>query len=139
MLQLRRLLGSRNGASAIEFAIVAPLFILILMTLTAFGIYLSTAHSVQQIAADSARVAVAGLDAAERAALARGHIERATLDYPFIDPSLLVVEVSDDRQPGQFTVRLAYDARGLPIWNLFTFPLPSTEIERFSTIRIGGV
>jgi len=129
----------RRGGAAIEFAIVAPLFILTLLTLTAYGIYLSTAHAVQQIAADSARIAVAGLSENERRALARDYIGSAALDYPFIDAAKLEVAVGDDAEPGQFTVRLAYDATGLPIWNLFTFTMPDTRIERYSTIRIGGL
>ena len=129
----------RRGGAAIEFAIVAPLFILTLLTLTAYGIYLSTAHAVQQIAADSARIAVAGLSENERRALASDYIGSAALDYPFIDAAKLEVAVGDDAEPGQFTVRLAYDATGLPIWNLFTFTMPDTRIERYSTIRIGGL
>ena len=128
-----------RGGAAIEFAIVAPLFILTLLTLAAYGIYLSTAHAVQQIAADSARIAVAGLSENERRALARDYIGSAALDYPFIDAAKLEVAVGDDAEPGQFTVRLAYDATGLPIWNLFTFTMPDTRIERYSTIRIGGL
>ena len=128
-----------RGGAAIEFAIVAPLFILTLLTLAAYGIYLSTAHAVQQIAADSARIAVAGLSENERRALARDYIGSAALDYPFIDAAKLEVAVGDDAEPGQFTVRLAYDSAGLPIWNLFTFTMPDTRIERYSTIRIGGL
>ncbi len=139
MLDQYRFCQCRRGTSAIEFAIVAPLFILILLTLCAFGIYLGTAHAVQQIAADTARVAVAGLSAEERIALAEAHITETVFDYPFIEPDGLVVEVGDDPAPGQFTVRLAYDASDLPIWNLMTFAMPSQEIERFATIRIGGL
>jgi Flp pilus assembly protein TadG len=139
MLTLDRIRRCRAGTSAIEFAIVAPLFILILLSLCAFGIYLGTAHAVQQIAADTARVAVAGLNASERSALAEAHITEIVFDYPFIEPENLMIEVGDDVAPGQFTVRLAYDAGHLPIWNLMTFAMPDQEIERYATIRIGGL
>lgn len=139
MHYLRGISACRKGASAVEFAIVAPVFILVLLTLLAFGIYLGTAHAVQQIAADSARAAVAGLNESERMTLAHRHIETVTLDYPFIDPEALEVSVRDDDEPGQFTVRLSYDAKSLPIWNLFTYALPAQTIRRFSTIRIGGI
>lgn len=139
MPTLVHLLNDRRGTSAIEFAIIAPLFILILLTLCAFGIYLGTAHAVQQIAADTARVAVAGLTASERIALAEAHITHTVLDYPFVDRNNLMIEIGNDAAPGQFTVRLAYDAGDLPIWNLMTFALPTQEIERFATIRIGGL
>lgn len=139
MLKSCSLFSCRRGASAIEFAIVAPVFLLTLMTLIAFAIYLATAHAVQQIAADSARIAVAGLSEMERTELARAYIRSASLDYPFIDPDALDVAVRDAVEPGQFTVHLAYDAGDLPIWSLFTYALPDRQIERFSTIRIGGL
>lgn len=139
MSSICSLSSCRRGASAIEFAIVAPVFILVLITLIAFAIYLATAHAVQQIAADSARIAVAGLSEVERTELARTYIRSASLDYPFIDPDELDVTVRDAAEPGQFTVHLTYDAGDLPIWNLFTYALPDRQIERFSTIRIGGL
>jgi Flp pilus assembly protein TadG len=129
----------RKGGAAIEFAIVAPLFILTLLTLVAYAIYLNTAHAVQQIAADSARIAVAGLNEEERLHLARSYVSSAAISYPFIDAAMMDVDVGDDPEPGQFTVRLSYDAAGLPIWNLFTFTMPETRIERYATIRIGGI
>jgi hypothetical protein len=55
------------------------------------------------------------------------------------DLSGLDVTVRDAAEPGQFTVHLSYDADDLPIWNLFTYALPDRQIERFSTIRIGGL
>lgn len=135
----RPFLRAREGASAVEFAIVAPLFLLTLLTLVAYGIYLGTAHSVQQIAADAARVAVAGLDESERTALAGRYIASATQGHAFIDPARLTVTLRDGTEPGQFTVGLSYDANELPIWRLYTFPLPAPAIERVSTIRIGGL
>lgn len=128
----------RRGAAAVEFAIVAPIFILTLMTLIAFALYLSAAHAVQQIAADAARAAVAGLTETERSELASRYIDLAASDYPLIDGQSLTVHVGDGDVPGQFTVSLAYDANGLPLWNLFTYALPGRTIERYATIRIGG-
>lgn len=129
-----------SGASAVEFAIIAPLFLLILFTMIAYGIYFGAAMSVQEIAADAARYSVAGVNDGERTALARQYIETATRNDPLIDPSRLEVTVrSDPQAPEQFMVSLSYDARSLPIWNLFSFPLPAEDIKRFATIRIGGV
>lgn len=131
----------REGTSAVEFALLAPLFILLLMGMTAYGIYFGASHSVQQIAADAARTAVAGLDATERQALATGFVERNAEGYPFIVREKLTVEALDNAQDGnQFVVALRYDARDLPIWNLFDgLPMPHMTIVRRSTIRIGGL
>lgn len=135
-----RILSDRKGTAAVEFAIVAPIFLLLLLTLIAFGVYLSVASSVQQIAADATRAAIAGLNTAESSTLARDFVRRSTLDYYLLDPSRLTVFVGDDRQNAeQFTVRLEYDGANLPIWNLYAFTLPDRKIIRASTIRIGGI
>lgn len=140
MRNARRLLANRQGAAAIEFAIVAPVFLLVLLTLIAYGIYLSAAHALQQLTADAARTAVAGLSEQERAQLVNNYIALSTLNDPLIDRKKLQVTVAND--PGnanQFTVTTEYDASALPIWNLYTFPLPDTKIRRFATIRMGGI
>ncbi|MBM3094580.1 pilus assembly protein [Ensifer sp. T173] len=140
MSKITRLFGSRDGAAAIEFAIIAPLFFLCVLTLIAYGIYLSAAHSIQQIAADAARTAIAGLSEGERELLATDYIQRTTMDQAFIKPSRMTVTVKDDAgNANQFTVRIKYDAGDLPIFNMFTFAMPSENIERFATIRLGGI
>ncbi|MBB5040631.1 TadE/TadG family type IV pilus assembly protein [Shinella fusca] len=140
MHALTRLSKDRAGTSALEFAIIAPLFFLTLFTLIAYGIYLSVTHSVQQIAADAARTAVAGLNPAERVTLVNRYLDASRLDYSFINRAKMHVEVSDD--PGnadQFTVTITYDSSDLPIWKLFTFALPQEKIERYATVRVGGL
>jgi Flp pilus assembly protein TadG len=129
----------QGGAAAIEFAIVAPLFILILMSLIGYGIYLGVAHSVQQLAADAARASIAGLNEDEREELAKKFITNSKISNGFLDQSKLSVTVAGDAaNTEQFTVTLTYDASGLPIWSLYSFAMPSKEISRFSTIRVGG-
>jgi Flp pilus assembly protein TadG len=140
MHALFRLKNDRAGTSALEFAIIAPLFVLSLFTLIAYGIYLSVTHSVQQIAVDAARTAVAGLDTAERVSLVNRYIDSSRLDYSFLNRTKMQVEVGDDPgNPDQFTVRITYDSSDLPIWKLFTFALPAQKIERYATVRVGGV
>lgn len=140
MHALTRLSKDRAGTSALEFAIIAPLFFLALFTLIAYGIYLSVTHSVQQIAADAARTAVAGLNPAERVTLVNRYIHTSRLDYSFINRAKMQVVVTDDPgNPEQFTVTVSYDSSDLPIWKLFTFALPHEKIERYATVRVGGL
>ena len=137
---IKRLVRDRFGTSAVEFAIVAPVFLMILLTFIGFGIYLTVATAIQQVAADAARAAVAGLTAIERSQLATTYITKTTLDYPMIDPSKLKVAVaSDPLNSEQFTVSLEYDATNLPIFSLYSFMIPDKHIRRFSTIRVGGI
>lgn len=131
----------RSGTSAVEFALIAPLFVLMMLGMLGYGIYFGAAHSIQQLTADAARTAIAGLDEAERRALAQAFIERNADGYVFIDPGKLTVDVHDSASDGsQFVVGVSYDARDLPIWNLFSgLTMPHSTIARRSTIRIGGL
>jgi Flp pilus assembly protein TadG len=138
---IRGLGGCVAGTSAVEFAIVAPILLLLLFGMVAWGIYLGASHSIQQIAADAARTAVAGLDEKERVSLADSYIERNVSGYPFVDPQKLGLDIKDNpADASEFTVAIRYDARDLPIWNLLSgLPLPGMTIRHSSTIRIGGM
>lgn len=130
----------QHGTSAIEFAILAPIFFMVVFSMIGYGIYLSASHSVQQLTSDAARTAIAGLNADERIRLASEFIGTATSDHAFLEPDNMSVAVEDDpRNTEQFTVKISYDASNLPIWSLYAFAMPSSRIERFATIRIGGI
>lgn len=136
----RNFLHRTNGAAALEFAIIAPVFFMTVFSMIAYGIYLGAVHSVQQVSADAARAAVAGLSQAERQTLARDYIQRSLMRHPFIDAQQVEVEVADDSaNPNQFTVSVSYDASHLPVWSLYSYAMPDTEITGFSTIRLGGL
>lgn len=129
------------ATSAIEFAILAPVFLLMLFGFIAYTIYFSAAHSIQQLAADAARVSIAGVDEPERNLLVSGFIERNAADYLLVDPHRLEFEIGEkDGDPDQYQVAIRYDASGLPIWNLYLpLPLPSRTISFVSSIRKGGL
>ena len=137
---LVRLAASRRGTSAVEFALLAPVFILMMLGMIAYGIYFGASHALQQIAADAARTAVAGLDEAERRELAAAFVERNAAHYAFIDPARLSLELADSPvDPNQFVVAVSYDASQLPIWDLMPeLFMPGATISRSSTIRLGG-
>ncbi|WP_295808446.1 TadE/TadG family type IV pilus assembly protein [uncultured Nitratireductor sp.] len=129
-----------DGTAALEFAIIAPVFFLTVFSMLAYGIYLSASHSVQQVSADAARAAVAGLSQTERQTLARDFIEESMIKHPFIDAKKFSIQVADDAaNPNQFTVTVMYDASDLPIWSLYSYAMPDREIVGFSTIRLGGL
>ena len=139
--KFRILLRDLRGASAVEFAIIAPLFLFIVFALIVFGLYLGASHSVQQIAASAARASIAGLDAEERTELAEAYINDNAADFPLIAPAYLTVKSAPhDAGPDAFKITVAYDTTHLPIWDLFpsTFGLPTT-IETSSVIRDGGI
>ena len=130
-----------SGTSAVEFAILAPVFLLLLTGMLAYGIYFGAAHSIQQLAADAARTAIAGLSQTERDKLVKAFLDANAGDYMLIDRTRLSFTIGDKPgDPTQYRVTLKYDASQLPIWNLYPpLPLPSTQIASTSTIRRGGL
>jgi Flp pilus assembly protein TadG len=136
----RSLWRQRSGAAAVEFAVVFPVFLIMLLAMLAYGIYLGAAHGTAQLAADAARASVAGLSDAERVAIAEDHIRRNAGSYPLLDASRVTVvagPLPDDVT--QFRVAVRFDAANLPIWGFATLiPLPEETIERVATIKRGG-
>ena len=134
------LLRRRSGAAAVEFAIIAPVFILLFMGMIAYGIYFGAIHSLEPLVADAVRISTAGLGGDEREELVQDFLDAHAAGYAFIDPDKLQVQFGDDPAGTQFTVTIRYDAADLPIWALFDpLPLPGQTILRSSTIRIGGL
>ena len=141
VLRSQKWVSNVSGTAAIEFAILTPVFLLMLMGMLAYGIYFAAAHALQQLAADSVRTAIAGINEAEGRYLVETYLRQNVGAYMLIDPQRLdfaVVVAPDNRD--QFVVELRYDASHLPIWNLYPpLPLPSREIVHWATIRRGGI
>ncbi|SMH49808.1 TadE/TadG family type IV pilus assembly protein [Mesorhizobium australicum] len=137
----RDLAEAEDGTTAVEFAMIAPIFIAFMLGMTAYGIYFGAAHSVQQLSADAARVALAGISEAERKQLVAQYIQENSADYLFLRTEAVIADVSANAtDPSQSNVSISYDARSLPIWNLYPpLPLPGQTISRTATIRIGGL
>ena len=136
----RQFSKSNRGVAAIEFAILAPLVVLLLFGIIAYGIFFGAAHSVQQLAANSARAAMGGLDEEERQQLVDQYVATATADSGLIRKTYLDVELSTPEGLDDFLmVTVSYDATHLPMWNLYAgLPLPEKTITRKSVIRTGG-
>lgn len=136
-----RIFSAQAGAAALEFAILAPVFLLMATGLLAYGIYFGAAHSVQQLAADAARTSVAGLTASERASLVASFVANNANGYPLLDRQALSYAVGPEPDDADdYRVTLSYDASDLPIWDLYPpLPLPSRTITYSSVIRLGGL
>lgn len=138
---LSALVRNERASSAVEFAILTPAFFLLLIGMMAYGIYFGAAISLQQLAADSARIAIAGLSEAERNRLVRAYLDNHARGYPLIDRARLGSTIGDHPgDPSRYSVQLRYDASLLPIWNLYPpLPLPSQQMTAGATIRQGGL
>jgi Flp pilus assembly protein TadG len=110
---------------------------MMLLGIVCYGGYFWIAHSVQQVANDAARVSVGGLDATERASLAKGVLASEIDDYAYLTASSATVTLVDQDQA--VTVKVAYDASATPFWSLYKLmPMPSSTITRSATVRLGG-
>lgn len=95
------------------------------------------AHDVQQLANDSARSAIAGLDADERRAIATKTFSRNVANLGGLDAAKAQLKV---REAGDgITVTVSYDATGSAFWQVMDlFPMPSTTIVRSASVTFGG-
>lgn len=137
---LKRFHAARDGAIAVEFAMVFPLFLLIVFGIVVFGSYLSVMHGVQQLAAEAARSSVAGLSESERSALANAYVTGNVNSYPLIEASQLTVNAATSVSDANvFVVTVNYDASKMFIYSLPSFvPAPSSTIVRSAAIPRGG-
>jgi Flp pilus assembly protein TadG len=137
---LRKFRSCRRAASAVEFAFVAPLLLVMIFGIVVWGSYLAVVHAVQQLAAEAARSSIAGLSNAERAALAQAYVTANVGAYPLISPSRVTVNAAASASDATaFVVTVSYDASKTFIYSLPSFvPAPPSTVARSATIPYGG-
>ena len=127
----------RAGSVAVEFALIGPLLIMLIMATIIYGSWFWLAQSVQTLASEGARAAVAGLNDTERESLAQGFIAAQASEGVGLDIAKAVVTVESDAEA--IRVRIAYDIRDHPIMAMPQLvPAPPMTIERTAVVRIGG-
>ncbi|MBR0785018.1 TadE/TadG family type IV pilus assembly protein [Bradyrhizobium iriomotense] len=128
-----------RGASAVEFALITPLFLLMLFGIVIFGGYLTMVHGVQQLAAEAARSSVAGISDGERNTIATGYVSANASTYPLLDPGKIVVSAAPSSNSANvYVVTVTYDASGSIVFALPLAPAPSSTIVRSAAIPYGG-
>jgi Flp pilus assembly protein TadG len=131
----RGALTNARGVAAVEFALIAPVFIALVMGTITYGSYFLSAHTIQQIANDSARASIAGMDDDERKAIIQSTVDTQIAGYPFLKGKVKGVDVQ--RQDATVSVRVTYDGHK-DIWTQLLVPAPSTMIVRDAVIQLGG-
>jgi Flp pilus assembly protein TadG len=126
-----------RGAAAVELALVTPLLATILFGIISYGGWFWTAHNLQQLANDSARAALAGLDAAERSELANAAFNEEIASYGELKSSAAALTVED--LGDVVSVKVSYDASASPFWAFRAWlPMPSSIVVRSAVVREGG-
>jgi len=124
----------REGVAAVEFALVGPILVLLLIGIVVYGGWFLMAQSVQALASEGARAAIGGLDAAERDGLARREVSEAVRGVA-LNPDHTTIEVMEDA--GRLRV-VVYDASDSLIMVLGgMLPRPPSVIRRSAVIHVG--
>lgn len=136
-LRRKRLMANEHGNAAVEFALVGPLFLLLLVGLVVYGGWFWMAAEVQHLSAEGARAAVAGLSDAERTSLARSTVEADSRAGGIIPASDVRVSVASAN--GAVSVTVTYSAANHPLMALAGLvPAPPMTISRVATVQTGA-
>lgn len=129
-----------RSPSFLKIAIVTSLLSFVVAGILAHGLYFTVIHSVQQLTVEAAHATVKGVTPAEREQMAEKTVDAAIAAYPLLRRDRVSVQVTGAvDNPALYNVTLTYDASHIGIWSLADFvPLPSSQIQRSSTIRRGG-
>lgn len=147
MRALRRAAADERGAVALEFALVAPAFLLLVLATMVFAIYFATVVAVVHGSAEGARASVGGLDATDRAALARARVTDIFTAYqPLLNPARVTTTAEAGTTPGTFKVKVSYPLSDFEFggfYRLMSFvtgggPAAPTTISNTVTVANGG-
>lgn len=129
----------RRGIAAVEFAIIAPVLLALIIGMVCFGLYFVYLHELQELASSAARASVAGLSATERDQIARQFVNSATAGSSILNAADLTVSTSTSGTPAvNYVVTLQYSLKDTPIPLLARFvSLPVGSISRTSTVQFG--
>jgi Flp pilus assembly protein TadG len=133
---LRSLLRSSSGSTVMEFAVVMPVFTVMAFGILQYGGYIWTAHSIQQLANDGARAALAGLTESERSQIAQTTVSNELTNYAPLSASMATTTETEANQTLQ--VQVSYNASNAWFWLVPFIPMPSSSIVRSATIVQGG-
>jgi Flp pilus assembly protein TadG len=107
------------------------------MGTVSYGGYFWMASSLQQIANDAARAAIAGLTDSERQSLAQSTFNAEIGNYSMLSPNLATVNYQGSGQ--SFAISVSYNAASTPYWAASgILPMPSTTIVRSAAVKLGG-
>lgn len=126
-----------RGVAAVEFALVFPLTVMLFVGIACFSVVLGMYAALQQIAAESARAALAGLSPAEQKQIATQYVSNVIESYGFLNPSSL--SVATNSTSSTFEVTLTYNAAN-QFFASFGGYLPTAplQITRSATIQLSG-
>jgi Flp pilus assembly protein TadG len=136
---LSRLGTDTSGASAIEFAIVAPVFFMLIFGIVLYGYYFATMSAVNHIAYEAARSTIAGFSDAERSSLAQARAAAVVSSFGgFLNSGAVTVSgASTGTGTYAVTVQYQFDALAL-IGGASLLPIPPANQKATVEVSYGG-
>jgi Flp pilus assembly protein TadG len=133
--------SERSGTAALEFALVIPVFMTLVIGIMTFALYFGAFVAVANAASDGARASVPGLSATERTSFALQAARTSFQGYaPFLSAAFLTVTAKPDPADLQrFQVTASYDFRNfdvLKISSLVAAPLAAPAMT--TTVATAG-
>jgi Flp pilus assembly protein TadG len=138
--RISRFRTNASANSAIEFALIAPVLLLMIFAIIGYGYIFGIYHSIQQIASEAARASVSGISDAEREQIARNFVASHATSYAFIDPAKLRLTTAQSGPPRQtFEIAIVYDMSDTVFQSLAALvALPPPLVERRAVVQRGG-
>jgi Flp pilus assembly protein TadG len=135
---LRSFLENKRAASAVEFALVAPFMLLLVAAVLAYGSIFATSLSLQQLAAETARATIGGLNDTERKTLAQAYLNANSANYPMLVAQDLSFEFDAATGKTLSSVKLKYDLKDHPAYALSgLIPLPASPLAYSMVVTDG--
>ena len=132
---------------ALEFALIAPFFLLVALGAMVFALYFAAAVAVAHSAAEGARASVLGLDNTERGNFARARVTAIFQGYqPLLDSAQATVTAEAGSTAGTYKVQVSYPLTAIGLGGFTTFmnavtgsaATAPTTVSRTVTVANGG-
>jgi Flp pilus assembly protein TadG len=139
-ISARALSRNRRGVAALEFAMVAPMFLVLVYGGIVYGIFFATWIMVAEAASEGARASLAGMSASERQSLASTTVNRVFASYePLLSTQNMSLSFPATANQNLFAVSIGYDFSHSPFATFATLvPLPATNPTATVTVSNGG-
>ncbi|MEZ0495676.1 TadE/TadG family type IV pilus assembly protein [Sphingomonas sp. IW22] len=134
MTRFRSIIVDRCGATLVEFALLAPILLILLLGILAYGQYILTAHTLQQLANDAARAAIVGRSQDERHALARESVAEGLSGTALAHPDAVDTDVEE--RGGRIHVALSVDTRELALVRSAMVRMPDPVLVRRAVAEV---
>ena len=109
---------------------------MLLIGIVTYGLWLTAASGLQQVANEAARATLGALSEEERDQLARRAIQRGLQPMRIIDTAK--VHIDTRMQDGFYTVTLSYDSSSDALFGRSIVPLPTENIVRGASVEVSG-